>query len=67
MFRACCDKLFKNEYLDLNNIYLKYNLSLLVCFRLDLNQRPQSFQPCALPTELLKPILSCHSLRFYLF
>jgi hypothetical protein len=27
-----------------------------LCFEMDSNQRPQSFQPCALPTELSKHI-----------
>ena len=30
------------------------NNFVILCLRLDSNQRPQSFQPCALPTELLK-------------
>ena len=37
---------------------LKLRLLLLEtkfkCFKMGSNQRPQSFQPCALPTELLK-------------
>ena len=43
----------KKEYGQPRNIFEKSSL-VIACFKLDSNQRPQSFQPCALPTELLK-------------
>ena len=49
------DKLEEKEKLIFHKMYLKNNLKFkFKCFKSDSNQRPQSFQPCALPTELLR-------------